>query len=491
MEAHQYKIRLEKSKTESLDFNLNDISLKKSEIRLIDKSTASKIILEYEWLGTMPYITRYHFGIYFNVNGVEYLGGVLTFGDDYAENTGVWKKYGFDDKLLLLNRGVCLWWTPKNSASYFISRVCKWIKNNTKYRIISATVDPMAGEIGTIYQSLNWVYVGLMSGNYNNKIESKRFSVLIDGKLRYSRWIRNKIGSMKRDVILKHYPDAIFVPQYRKRRYFFFMDTSLINKKHYKSIKHLIQPYPKRNVETIGIIYQIRNKINNKKYVGQTIRTLMGRIDDYKRGYGNDYINHAFNKYGWENFEFSIIDTASTIDELNNKEIYHINKLKTFDKKVGYNIELGGGNKIPTIETLEKMSRSHLGIKQTDVWINKRIASAGTDEAKKYGRKKTDEAKKYISENSSKYWLGKNRDDKTKEKISKTKKENGFSKKQKEIICKKVYVIDVKTNKTINIYESTTHASNIVGVNQSTISRWCKSNKIKNNQKWTYIKRLI
>ena len=383
MEAHQHKIRVEKSKTEKINFDLNDVKLNNSEIRLIDKKTASKIILEYEWLGTMPYITRYHFGIYFNINGVEYLGGVLTFGDDYAENTGVWKKYGFDDKLLLLNRGVCLWWTPKNTASYFISRVCKWIKNNTKYRIITATVDPMAGEIGTIYQSLNWVYVGLMSGNYNNKIESKRFSVLIDGKLRYSRWIRKKIGSMKRDVILEHYPNAIFVPQYRKRRYFYFMDNPLNNKRYYKSVKHLIQPYPKRNVETIGIIYQIRNKVNNKKYIGQTIRTLIGRIDDYKRGYGNDYINNAFNKYGWENFEFSIVDTASTITELNNKEIYYINKLKTFDKNIGYNIELGGGNKIPTIETLEKMSRSHLGIKQSDEWINKRIATAGTEKAKK------------------------------------------------------------------------------------------------------------
>ena len=486
MEAHQYKIRLEKSKTETLNFDLKNVFLEKSEVRLIDKSTASKIILEYEWLGTMPYITRYHFGIYFKIDDVEYLGGVLTFGDDYAENTGVWKKYGFEDKLLLLNRGVCLWWTPKNTASYFISRACKWIKKNTKYRIISATVDPMAGEIGTIYQSLNWVYVGLMSGNYNNKIESKRFSVLIDGKLRYSRWIRNKIGSMKKDIILKHYPNAIFVPQYRKRRYFYFIDTPIKNKKHIKNIKHLIQPYPKRNVKTIGIIYQIRNKINNKKYIGQTIRTLIARIDDYKRGFGNGYINNAFNKYGWDNFEFTIIDSASSIDELNNKEIYYINKHKTNNCDFGYNIELGGNNKIPTIETLEKMSRSHLGIKQTNEWINKRIATAGTEEAKKYGRNKTDDEKKLLSEKSPKYWLGKSRDDKTKEKISKTKKEKGLSNKQKKILFKKVYVRNPKTNEVIETYESTVHASNVVGVNQSTVSRWCKNEKIIKNKLWTY-----
>ncbi|MFW6246615.1 MAG: GIY-YIG nuclease family protein [bacterium] len=486
MEAHQYKIRVEKSKTENIDFDIKDVDLKKSKIKLIDKSTASKIILEYEWLGTMPYITRYHFGIYFNVNGIEHLGGVLTFGDDYAENTGVWNKYGFEDKLLLLNRGVCLWWTPKNTASYFISRIYNWIKKNTKYRIITATVDPMAGEIGTIYQSLNWHYVGLMSGNYNNKIESKRFSVLIDGKLRYSRWIRNKIGSMKKDIILKYYPNAIFVPQYRKRRYFYFIDTPTLNKKYYNNIKHLIQPYPKRNREVIGIIYQIKNKINNKKYVGQTIRTLIDRINDYKRGYGNDYINNAFNKYGWDNFEFTIIDTASTIDELNNKEIYYINKYNSNNKNFGYNIESGGDNKIPTIETIEKMSRSHLGIKQTNEWVNKRIANAGTEEAKKYGRRKTDIEKQELSDKSPKYWLGRERDEKTKEKISRTKKERGLSDKQKNILFKTVYKKNPKTNEILETFESTSHASTIIGVNQSTISRWCKNNKIIKGFLWTY-----
>jgi hypothetical protein len=167
MIAHQYLIR-EKKKIEEkdlIDFLPSEILLSNSEIRIIDKGIASKIIIEYEWLGTMPYITKYHFGLYFKINNKEYLGGVVTFGDDYTENTGVWKKYGFEDKLILLNRGVCLWWTPKNSASYLISRACKWIKDNTKYRIITATVDPAAGEIGTIYQSLNWKYFGLMSGN--------------------------------------------------------------------------------------------------------------------------------------------------------------------------------------------------------------------------------------------------------------------------------------------------------------------------------------
>lgn len=487
MEAYQYRIKKEKSKTEKIDFNLSDVQLKNSEIMVIDKPTAKKIIEEYEWLGTMPHITRYHFGIYFTINKKRYLGGVLTFGDDYAANTGVWDKYGFEDKLLLLNRGVCLWWTPKNTASYFISRVCRWLKKNTKYRIITATTDPMAGEIGVIYQSLNWKYVGLMSGNYSNKRETRRLSVLINGKLRHTRWIRKKFGTIKKDVILKHHPDAVFISQYRKRRYFYFMDTPTMNKKHLKSIKHLLQPYPKKNKDIVGIIYRITNKVNKKLYIGQTIRTLIGRMNDYKRGYGNDHINNAIKKYGWESFDFEIIDTGTTIEELNNKEIYYIAKYKTTDKKFGYNIENGGNNKTPTISTIEKMSRSHLGKKQDPSWVNKRVAPAGSDEAKKYGRKKTEEEKKQISKNSPKYWLGKNRDEETKKKISITKKEKGLSDKQKDLLFKKVFVKDPHTNKIITFYNSTTEAGNIIGKNQSTVSRWCKNNKIIKGKKWTYL----
>ena len=342
--AHQYKIREEKKNEEILDFDYNLLSLKDTEIRLIDKITAKNIIVEYEWLKTMPIVTNYHFGLYFKLDNKEYLGGVLVFSTDYAENTGVWKTYGFEDKLILLSRGVCLWWTPKNSASFFISKACKWIKENTKYRIITATVDPSAGEIGTIYQSLNWYYVGLMRGNYHNSKETKRFSVLINGKLRYSRSIRKEFGCMKKDVILSKYPDAVFLNQYRKRRYFYFIDSKNKNIEYFNNIKHLILPYPKRDIKCSGIIYMIKNKINNKIYIGQTIRSFSDRIYDYKNYLCNDYLKASFEKYGFDNFEFSIIETVETFEELNNREIYYIALYDTRNRDKGYNIEIGGRN---------------------------------------------------------------------------------------------------------------------------------------------------
>ena len=50
MIAHQYKIRLEKSKTEEIDFNLNDVSLHNTTIKKITKNEAKRVIVDYEWL---------------------------------------------------------------------------------------------------------------------------------------------------------------------------------------------------------------------------------------------------------------------------------------------------------------------------------------------------------------------------------------------------------------------------------------------------------
>ena len=226
-------------------------------------------------------------------------------------------------------------------------------------------------------------------------------------------------------------------------------------------------------------------------YIGQTTRNLNKRIWEYKSAYNrnifyNQHLLNAFNKYGWSSFEFSIVDTAIDLDELNAKEIEYIKQYNSNNKEFGYNIELGGKNAIPDTETLEKMSRSHTGIVQNDIWISRRIAKAGSDDAKKYGKEKTEEEKLNLSINSPKYWLGKERDDETKLKISKTKKENGLSAKQKEIICKTVYKIDNLTKNIISVFESTTHASKIENVNQSTVSRWCAKNKIIDGVLWRY-----
>ena len=247
--CYQYRIRERKRIEEvgTLSFNPSDCDLKSCDVRLIDKQSAKKLIEGYEWLSYMPSYTKYHFGVYFKIDGIEHLGGVVVFQKDYVENTGVWDTYGYSGKLLLLSRGVCLWWTPKNTATFLIAKALSWIEHNTDTKVITATVDSLAGEIGTIYQAANWVYVGVMRGNIlNNGKVRERLGTIIDGNLYTSRQIRSMLGTMKKSSILEAYPDAKFVKQKAKSRYFYFLGDKRERLLNRSKLTDQIKPYPKR-----------------------------------------------------------------------------------------------------------------------------------------------------------------------------------------------------------------------------------------------------
>jgi len=247
--CYQYRVRELKRIEEEVElgFDPSKCSIGNSEVRPISKSEAKRIIEDYEWLGYMPSYTKYHFGVFFNVDGEEYLGGVVVFQDDYVENVGGWDKYGYTGKIILLSRGVCLWWAPKNTNTYIISKALRWLDKHTDYKVVTATVDSLAGEIGTIYQAANWDYVGVMDGNIlKNGKARERLGVIIDGKLYTSRQIRGMLGTMKKMVILENYPDAKFVKQKAKSRYFYFLGSKKERKANRKAMSSQIKPYPKR-----------------------------------------------------------------------------------------------------------------------------------------------------------------------------------------------------------------------------------------------------
>ncbi len=92
-------------------------------------------------------------------------------------------------------------------------------------------------------------------------------------------------------------------------------------------------------------IYIIKNKLNNKVYVGQSVN-LNRRIADHRRhlqngSHKNTYLQRAFSCDGAENFEFDIIEHCSK-EELNDREIYWISQYKSNNRAYGYNIESGG-----------------------------------------------------------------------------------------------------------------------------------------------------
>ena len=60
-----------------------------------------------------------------------------------------------------------------------------------------------------------------------------------------------------------------------------------------------------------------------------------------KNYHHNIHLQNAWNKYGEENFEFSIIEECH-MDQLDQREIYWISKLNSYED--GYNLTSGGGN---------------------------------------------------------------------------------------------------------------------------------------------------
>ena len=103
----------------------------------------------------------------------------------------------------------------------------------------------------------------------------------------------------------------------------------------------------------------IKNNINNKSYIGQSIN-IENRWTHHKSELNNnrhinDYLQNAWNKYGEDNFSFIVIEECKE-SELNEKEIYYINKYNSMNN--GYNL-CEGGNGIRgyrhTKEEIEKM----------------------------------------------------------------------------------------------------------------------------------------
>lgn len=120
-------------------------------------------------------------------------------------------------------------------------------------------------------------------------------------------------------------------------------------------------------------IYKITNTVNDKVYIGQTIRPVEKRFERHINDALNNVIDthfaRAIRKYGKENFSVEQIDTAKSQDELTRKEHYWISFYDSVNS--GYN-ETGaeykcGGNtyKSKSVEELgaiaEKIRSTKVG----------------------------------------------------------------------------------------------------------------------------------
>lgn len=136
------------------------------------------------------------------------------------------------------------------------------------------------------------------------------------------------------------------------------------------------------------LIYQIKNKLNNKVYVGQTKYDLQTRWDfhltckERLRKNKKYPLYEDFDKYGLDNFEMSVLkDNLSTQDELDYWERYYISELNSRYPN-GYNLTDGG--------------LGTLGFRHTDG--EKQKISESICRARDSGRIYTEERSRKISE---------------------------------------------------------------------------------------------
>jgi hypothetical protein len=233
MKAHQRVIREHREASGAdAEFNLFgnwwetiDKSLDKSDVRPINFTTAASFVEKYEWLEVMPAVGLHALGHFFS----GHLGGMCILGD--TGSPVAFTKMLPTAKVISLQRGIHLWWTPPNSASYFTARVCRWLKENTDYNVITATCDIEAGEIGTIYQALNWKYTG-------DVLEKGRPHFFVNGRLIHPKSLYNKHGTSSVEKIKAIYGDRLTLKERQiKYRYMHAL---------YRSIKIKGLPYPKR-----------------------------------------------------------------------------------------------------------------------------------------------------------------------------------------------------------------------------------------------------
>ncbi len=152
--------------------------------------------------------------------------------------------------------------------------------------------------------------------------------------------------------------------------------------------------------EVISGIYCIENKVNGKKYIGQSADILQ-RLRKHKEcllrnEHKNQYLQNSWNKYGEFSFEFDIVEQCSE-DETNNKEIYYIEFYKSMYNENGYNIEDGGNHPTVSQETREKISQANRNRIITDETREKlKIAFSG-EKNPMFGKTHSPEIREKIS----------------------------------------------------------------------------------------------
>lgn len=131
-------------------------------------------------------------------------------------------------------------------------------------------------------------------------------------------------------------------------------------------------------------VYCWLNRVNGKRYVGSSARSLLRRMRDHRGSLSkgkshNRHLQHAWDKYGSRKFAFVILERCAPEDCIP-REQYWIDRYQSANKEFGYNLSPTAGNNFGVKHSAEfrlKVSIAGTGRKHTQETKDK-IAAANT-----------------------------------------------------------------------------------------------------------------
>lgn len=97
-----------------------------------------------------------------------------------------------------------------------------------------------------------------------------------------------------------------------------------------------------------GEIYIIKNFVNGKRYIGQTVQSSQERFSQHIReAYAkgrkeyNYCLSRGIRKYGEESFDYAVLADKVPLDDLDLVEEHYIDMYQTTNPELGYNNSIG------------------------------------------------------------------------------------------------------------------------------------------------------
>ena len=203
-------------------------------------------------------------------------------------------------------------------------------------------------------------------------------------------------------------------------------------------------------------VYQHKNKINGKVYIGITSRKPEVRWGNNGCNYkSSPHFYSAIVKYGWDNFEHIILFENLTKEEACQKEQELIKEYNAMDNRYGYNCTSGGEFFTMNEEARRKQSLAMMGNKNALGRVVSEETRRKISEAQK-GRKFSEEQRRKMSIAASKRHVPCSEE--KRKKIS-----------QNYPHKKKVYCVELD-----KVFESVQQCGRELGIPATCISRVCR-----------------